>query len=93
MLSSSAASKGGRSGRSGRSTRAPRVPIEQVEGAARRLGKRWTLNDLATAIGRELTTTRNYLNRVIEAGTVTALGDDPDHDGRGRAPKLYAIAK
>lgn len=79
--------------RRGGGSRAPRLPIEQVEGAARGLGRKWTLNALAEAIGREVTTTRNYLNRMIEAGTVTALGDDPDHDGRGRAPKLYAISK
>lgn len=72
-------------------SRAPRVPIEQVEGAARRLGKRWTLNDLAAEIDRGITTTRNYLNRLIADGTVSELGDDPDHDGRGRAPKLYAL--
>lgn len=77
--------------RSTSGSRAPRVPIEQVEGAARRLGKRWTLNDLAAEVDRGITTTRNYLNRLIADGTVTELGDDPDHDGRGRAPKLYAL--
>lgn len=86
-----AAPKRASSGRSG-GTRAPRIPIEEVEATAKKLGSGWKLGDLAEAIGREPATTRNYLNKLIEAGTITEIGDDPSHDGRGRAPKLYGAA-
>ncbi len=76
--------------RSAGGSRAPRVPIEDVEAAAKTLGKSWKLSDLAEKIERDPTTTRNYLKKLLEAGTVTEIGDDPSHDGRGRAPKLYS---
>ena len=77
---------GGRS-----SSRAPRVPMEQVEAAARGLGSPFTLNQLADALDREPATVRNYVNKLIEQGTAKDMGDDPSHDGRGRAPKLYSL--
>lgn len=73
-------------------SRAPRVAIEEVQAAAKKLGSGWKLNDLADAIERDPATTRNYLKKLIDAGGVTELGDDPSHDGRGRAPKLYGTA-
>lgn len=75
--------------RSSGGTRAPRVPLEEVEAAAKGLGTQWKLSDLAEKIDRDPTTTRNYLKKLMEAETVTEIGDDPSHDGRGRAPKLY----
>lgn len=85
---SSPRSAGGR--RSGGGTRAPRIPLEDVEAAAKGLGKEWKLADLAEKLDRDPTTTRNYLKKLMEAGTVKEIGDDPNHDGRGRAPKLYS---
>lgn len=70
--------------------RAPKLDIEQVEAAVP--ADRFRLNELAAAIDREVATTRRYLAQLLERGTVRELGDDPDHDGRGRAPKLYERA-
>lgn len=82
----------GRSGGSRRSgTRAPKIAIDDVKATAAGLGARWTLNDLADALDREPATVRNYVNKLVDDGEVTNLGDDPAHDGRGRAPKLYAM--
>lgn len=80
------ASTGGRSSSSGR---APRIPIEDVRAAVKKLGSGWKLTDLATALSRDTATARNYVNKLIEEGLIVDLGDDPKHDGRGRAPKLY----
>lgn len=82
-------SGGGRSsGRSG--TRAPRIPYQDVKAAAQTLGQRWRLKDLAAELGRDVPTARNHVNKLVDDDVVTVLGDDPDHDGRGRAPKLYS---
>lgn len=70
--------------------RAPRVPFDQVIAAAKKLGSGWKLSDLASALKRDTPTARNYVNRLISEGHVTVIGDDPKHDGRGRAPKIYA---
>lgn len=71
-------------------TRAPRLALEEVAKAISTLGDTWKLTDLAAKIGRDAATTRNYVNKLVEAGTVKIVGDDPKHNGRGRAPKLYA---
>jgi len=81
-----------RSGQRPAGSRAPRVPLEDVQAAAKRLGSGWKLADLAAAIDRDPATTRNYLKKLIDVGGVTEIGDDPEHDGRGRAPKLYGLA-
>ena len=62
------------------------------EVAAKLPSGQFKVTDLAEAIGRETTTTRNYLNKLVEAGKVAEVGDDPNHDGRGKAPKLYEAA-
>jgi hypothetical protein len=73
------------------SGRAPRVPLDDVLTAATGLGATWTLGNLARALDREPATVRNYVNKLVEAGSITEAGDDPDHDGRGRAPKIYSV--
>lgn len=85
----SAAKASGRASRSG--GRAPALPLEDVAAAARKLGSGWKLTDLAEAIGREPMTVRNYVMKLIERGVVKDLGDDPQHDGRGRAAKIYGV--
>ncbi len=76
--------------RRGSGSRSPRLELEDVAAAARQLGESWKLNDLAAAIDRDPATTRNYARKLIDAGLVKVTGDDPEHDGRGRPPKLYA---
>lgn len=82
---------GGSTGASGGGSRAPRIPFDQVAAAAKKLGSGWKLTDLAEALGRDTTTVRNYANKLVSEGIITVVGDDPKHDGRGRAPKIYAI--
>lgn len=72
------------------SNRAPRIPFEDVEAAARKLQTGWKLADLAAAaLDRDPGTVRNYINRLVTESIVMVVGDDPEHDGRGRAAKLY----
>jgi hypothetical protein len=71
-------------------SRAPRLGLDEV---ARHLPKReFRLTELAQAIEREPATTRNYLNKLVEQGIVAEVGDDPNHTGKGKAPKLYIRA-
>jgi hypothetical protein len=67
--------------------RAPRLTLDEV--AAKLPDGEFRLSHLAAAIDREPATTRNYLTKLVESGVVTDLGEDPRHDGRGKAPKLY----
>lgn len=82
-----AARAGGRSG-----GRAPAIPLDDVAAAARKLGSGWRLADLAGVLDRDPMTVRNYVTKLIERGVVADLGDDPRHEGRGRAPKIYGVA-
>jgi hypothetical protein len=74
----------------GSAGRAPRVPLDDVKVAVTKLGDPWKLNDLARSLDRDVATVRNYVLKLIEQGLVKVLGDDPSHDGRGRAAKLYS---
>lgn len=85
----SARAAGAAKGTSGKG-RAPRLSLDEV--AARLPNGEFKLSDLAQAIGRETATTRNYLNKLVEAGTVGVVGDDPNHSGQGKAAKVYIKA-
>lgn len=78
-----------RSGATG--SRAPAIPIEEVAVVARKLGSGWKIADLAKALDREPMTVRNYVTKLVEQKVISDLGEDPKHDGRGRAPKIYGI--
>lgn len=80
---------GGNRRSSGTRTRAPRIPLQDVAAVAKELRSGWKLSDLAEKLDRDPTTVRNYVNKLVDAGTIAVVGDDPHHDGRGRAPKLY----
>lgn len=84
---------GPKSASSGRTSsgRAPRIPIDEVRAAVKKLGSGWKLTDLAAALDRDAATARNYVNKLIEEGLIVDLGEDPKHDGRGRAPKVYGV--
>lgn len=70
--------------------RQPRLSLDEV--AAKLPSGEFKLSDLAEAIDREPQTARNYLNKLVEAGTVGVIGDDPNHSGKGKAAKIYAKA-
>lgn len=70
--------------------RAPRLYLDEVPAALP--AREFKLTDLAEAIGREVGTTRNYLNKLIDKGAVGDVGDDPNQDGRGKAANLYVRA-
>jgi hypothetical protein len=70
--------------------RAPRLSLEEVE--AKLPSVEFRLTDLAAAIGREPATARNYLNQLVANGVIAVVGDDPGHNGKGKAPKLYVRA-
>lgn len=72
-------------------SRAPRIPLDEVLAEAKGLPAQWKLSDLAAKLGRNEPTVRNYVKRLMGEGLVTEIGDDPEHDGRGRAPKIYEV--
>lgn len=84
------ASLGAAASSDGRSGRAPRIPLGDVKAAAKGLGSGWRLKDLANALDRDSATVRNYVSKLVEDGSVEVVGDDPEHDGRGRAAKIYS---
>ena len=84
-----AAGRPARAGSPG-ATRAPRLALADVRAAIAQLPHTWRLTELAERLDRDVNTTRNYVSKLVDEGTVTLLGDDPAHSGRGRAPKLYA---
>ncbi len=85
--------RGGSGRRSTRASggRAPAIPLDRVAAEARKLGSGWRITDLAEVLDREPMTVRNYVMKLIEQGVFADLGDDPRHDGRGRAPKIYGV--
>lgn len=85
---------GGRSRRGGGGggpQRSSRIPMEDVLAAARELPKTWPLKALATALDRDVATTRNYLKRLLDDGAVEEVGEDAS--GQGRPAKIYALTR
>jgi hypothetical protein len=80
-----------RSARESSATRAPAIPLDVVAAEAKKLGSGWKVTDLAQRLDREPMTVRNYVLKLIEQGVIADLGDDPKHNGRGRAPKIYGV--
>lgn len=62
-----------------------------MRAAVKKLGSGWKLTHLAAALDRDAATARNYVNKLIEEGLIVDLGEDPKHDGRGLAPKVYGV--
>jgi hypothetical protein len=78
------------SSNNGGGARSPRIPLDDVRVATAKLGTSWKLSDLAELLERDAPTVRNYVNKLVEDGSVEIVGDDPNHDGRGRAAKIYS---
>lgn len=81
--------KGPGSRRSGAGSRAPRLSIDEV--AAKLPSEPFTVAQLAAAIDREVPTARNYIPKLLEAGTIVESGVDESATGP-RKPKLYRVA-
>lgn len=72
--------------------RSPRMDPADVA-ARMRKGEEYLLADIAALINREPPTTRNYVNRLLAEGVVEDLGDDPNHDGKGKPAHVYRLAE
>lgn len=80
-----AAGKGGR-GRGGGATRS-RVSSDEVRKAIPK--GTFTIRSLQDRSGASPQVVRAVVKDAVAAGTVTAVGTDPDHAGPGRQPTLY----
>ena len=49
------------------------------------------MSDLAEVLDRDTATVRKNVNKMVDEGLIADLGEDPNHDGRGRAPKVYGL--
>ena len=67
--------------------RAPRIDLDDVVKVAKGLGPQWTLKDLAAKLERDATTTRNYVNKLVERGIITVGGKEPSK--RGKPANIY----
>lgn len=80
----------------GRGTRTPRrsrrVSTEEIRKAVTGRRKPFTIKDIQDASRGSAGTVRKVVTEMIDAGTLTQLGPDPDHAGPGRAPTLYRKA-
>jgi len=70
------------------------LPVRQEEIKRYVLGleEPFKLVDITAAIGGSPATVRAAVESLVEEGRVTKLGPDPNHDGIGRAPIVYAPA-
>jgi hypothetical protein len=72
--------------------RRTRVSREQVVDAIRHTSGTFSIADIAEVTGASGATVRKVVSDLIDADEVVEMGEDPEHDGRGRAPILYANA-
>lgn len=52
----------------------------------------FTTSQIGDLTGASTATVRKYIQQLLDDGVLVDEGTDPDHEGRGRAPKLYAVA-
>lgn len=69
-----------------------RVAAEDVIEVITSQAEGFTTTQIGELTGASTATVRKYIQQLIDEGTVVDQGTDPDHEGRGRAPKLYAVA-
>jgi hypothetical protein len=70
--------------------RAPRTSMEDVKQHILGMEDKFRISELQIS---SPATVRKALDELIESGAVEDLGNDPEHSGKGRAPKLYAVSK
>lgn len=78
---------GRRGARAARTTKRTRVSAEDVRAALPK-GK-FTNKQVQEATGASPAVVRRVVLEEVEKGNVRDLGTDPDHQGPGRAPRLY----
>lgn len=95
MLSARGGGRGGGSRRApsagGARTRVSREDVEQAV-TGRRKNQTFTIKDVQEQSGGSVATVRKVISDLIDNGTITEEGPDPDHSGPGRAPTLYKKA-
>ncbi|WP_436792656.1 hypothetical protein [Actinospongicola halichondriae] len=69
-----------------------RVSSDDVKAHVLGLSDAFTLKAVADQTGASAQTVRKVVEDLVDDGKATK-GDDPDHQGRGRAPKLYKVTK
>ncbi len=73
------------------SNRAPRVSTKDLADmiTSKPAGARLTVAGVMREVGGSEATVRKVLDELAEASTLTEPIDDPNHSGRGRAPKVW----
>lgn len=68
-----------------------RVSSDAVQDHVAGLAGTFTLKDVADATGASTQTVRTVVSSMVKRDKATEEGDDPNHSGRGRAPKVYKV--
>ncbi|MEZ5382893.1 MAG: hypothetical protein R2754_14005 [Microthrixaceae bacterium] len=76
----------------GNTPRAARVNAATVASHMQGRAGNWSLKDIEAATGASVGTVRKVVDELVAAKKVKALGPDPDHASRGRAPNLFSAA-
>lgn len=84
----------GGSGRRQRSNpRGGRVTVEIMQAWALSQEGMFTIKDVTQALGGSLVTANKALQLLVDAGSLTSVGPDPEHRGPGRAPNRFAVKR
>lgn len=68
-----------------------RVPAGQVRDEIRGQADAFTTGDIVALTGASVATVRKIIGELLEERILVEEGPDPAHEGRGRAPTLYAV--
>lgn len=74
-----------------RSATRSRVPAEEVRNAIRSQSESFTTNSIQELTGASAATVRKYIQELLDEKVLVEEGPDSSHQGRGRAPILYAV--
>lgn len=65
------------------------LPMDDVKAALPNSGT-FTIRQVADKLNRSTAVVAGKFKQLLDEGHLKDKGDDPNHDGRGRSPKLYA---
>jgi len=82
-----------RSAGSGGSSSGRRVSVADMQAWALSQPDVFTIKDVTKALGGSLVTANKALQELVNDGSLTNLGQAPDHKGPGRAPARFSVAK